>query len=230
MVDTGYSRDQAETYDEERFKTPSGKLFDKLEKKQLHNSIENIDSDASVLEIGCGTGRFTNAILRTGRTVVATDISPHMLEKCRNKTENGAKYARTDAANLPFNDGRFEFVFSIRVMNQLPSKAHALRTIKEMIRVCSPGGTVLVEFVNEKGITRDSGDTVFLTPNEVETAVRETGAANVVDLSGILSLSQTALEHTPEQLLSGFEVIDTALCKIAPAYATRCYAHIKLAG
>src|SRR4051812_50214135 len=37
------------------------------------------------LEIGCGTGLFTEMFASTGATIVAVDISPHLLELCRQR-------------------------------------------------------------------------------------------------------------------------------------------------
>lgn len=49
------------------------------------------DSPVKVLELGCGTGGFTNKLLRIGATVTAIDRSDSMLNRAR-KTVPVAKY------------------------------------------------------------------------------------------------------------------------------------------
>ena len=49
------------------------------------------------------------------------------------------------ATKLPFEDGSFDLVYSFKVLAHVPEIAVALR---EMARVCAPGGTILAEFYN----------------------------------------------------------------------------------
>ena len=56
-----------------------------------HNSYkhlsEQIKSYKTVLEIGCGTGQSTLALLETGHSVIAIDQNPYCIEKAKQLIE-----------------------------------------------------------------------------------------------------------------------------------------------
>ncbi len=225
---TGYSQSQAETYDENRFTTPQGRLFDRLEKRELSRSLES-NSPLKILEVGCGTGRFTAHCLRQGHEVTAVDLSKPMLKQCQARTEeyNEVDYCRSEGACLPFRDSTFDFVFSIRTINQTESKQYALEMIEELCRVCQPGGTILVEYMNENSLTRIQSTDVLLAPDEVESKIEQISNVSLVETRGILFFSQTALELTPNPLLGVFEKLDTALANLLTRNCTRSYTEIQ---
>lgn len=94
------------------------------------------------LEIGCGTGVFTELVLDTcaPATVVAVDPSAAQIELARNKpVAQRADFRVADAQTLPFSDGDFDVVASALVINFIPDRH---RAIAEMRRVGHPGGVV----------------------------------------------------------------------------------------
>jgi SAM-dependent methyltransferase len=98
--------------------------------------------DAHWLDVGCGTGVFTELVL--GRcfpaTVVAVDPSPAQIEFARRKpTTKGADFRVADAQVLPFSNASIDVVVSALVINFIPDRP---RAIAEMCRVCRPGGIV----------------------------------------------------------------------------------------
>jgi len=68
----------------------------------------------TVLELGCGTGYWTDAIAETAESVLATDISEAMLEVAREHGEglDNVQYRVVDALNLPNDLGGFTAVFA----------------------------------------------------------------------------------------------------------------------
>ena len=90
-----------------------------------------------VLEIGCGTGMFTEMFAATGATIVAVDISPELLEKARAR--------RLPAGQVTFCErrfedcdveGRFDAVIGSSVLHHLEIGS-AIRRIKDLLK---PGG------------------------------------------------------------------------------------------
>ena len=61
-----------------------------------------------------------------------------MLDECRQKTSGFEKvyYYLGEGAKLPVGSNEFNFVYSIRTINQVSSKSYALDMIREMIRGC----------------------------------------------------------------------------------------------
>jgi SAM-dependent methyltransferase len=94
------------------------------------------------LDIGCGTGVFTELVLDTcaAATVVAADPSAAQIAHARSKPLAArADFRVADAQTLPFPDGSFDVVASALVINFIPDRPRALA---EMCRVGCPGGLV----------------------------------------------------------------------------------------
>lgn len=68
----------------------------------------------TVLELGCGTGYFTDVIAETAQSVLATDISEAMLNVAREHGEGleNVQYRVVDALNLPTDLGKFTAIFA----------------------------------------------------------------------------------------------------------------------
>ena len=101
-----------------------------------------------VLDVGTGTARVPIALCRADRKVrvLGVDLAGPMLDLARRnvlKAElaDRIRFARGDAKNLPFPDGRFEAVISNTIVHHIPDPAPALA---EMARLVAPGGTLMI--------------------------------------------------------------------------------------
>ena len=107
------------------------------------------------LDIGCGTGVFTELVLDTcsPATVVAVDPAAAQIELAHSKpVAQRADFRVADAQTLPFPDGAFDVVASALVINFIPDRRRALA---EMRRVCHPGGVVagyVWDFAAQRGV------------------------------------------------------------------------------
>jgi ubiquinone/menaquinone biosynthesis C-methylase UbiE len=98
-----------------------------------------------VLDVAAGTGALSIPAARAGAEVVATDISPAMVERleARARTE-GLSDLETrvmDGHDLEFEDGTFDIAgsqFGVMLFPDLP------QGLSELARVTKPGGRVLV--------------------------------------------------------------------------------------
>jgi SAM-dependent methyltransferase len=92
------------------------------------------------LDVGCGTGALTSAVLATGpAAVLGVDRSRGFLGYARQRAAAG--FAVADGGRLPVRDAAVDHVVSGLVLNFLPDPAAA---VAEMARACRPGGTVAV--------------------------------------------------------------------------------------
>jgi SAM-dependent methyltransferase len=94
------------------------------------------------LEIGCGTGALTTAILREGqpRSVVACDPSEAFIEHAREHlTDPRVSFVAAGAETVPARDGGFDLAVSGLVLNFLTAPEAIVATVRERLR---PGGTV----------------------------------------------------------------------------------------
>lgn len=99
-------------------------------------------SGARWLDIGSGTGLFTELILDTcsPAAVFAIDAAVAQIEHARRKPVAGrANFEVSDAQALPFPDSSFDVVVSALVLNFIPDRPRAL---SEMRRVAGARGVV----------------------------------------------------------------------------------------
>ena len=97
-------------------------------------------ADREVLDVGCGTGRWTSEALATGRRAVGLDPSAAMLALARERAP-GAVFVRGRAESLPFASARFGAVLCVYVIHHLD---HPARFVAEAARVLGEGGTLSV--------------------------------------------------------------------------------------
>lgn len=95
----------------------------------------------SWLDVGCGTGALTAAILSHAlpREVVGIDPSPGMVAVARRQLREGVRFAEGEAGRIPMGDATFDVVVSGLVLNFVPDLA---ATLAEMRRVVRPRGIV----------------------------------------------------------------------------------------
>ena len=127
--------DVAESYDEKRF-SRGGRLIDRREKEAVLEALGPVE-DKQILEIACGTGRFTTMLAERGADIVGLDISGPMLQQGRERAQSAGvvdrlEYMRGDAGRLPFPDDHFDAVFAMRFFHLADTPEEFLR---EMCRV-----------------------------------------------------------------------------------------------
>ena len=99
--------------------------------------------DLSILDLGCGTGRFTAPLARRfAARVIGLDLSKRMLAlAARTLGDSGAVLVQGAAETMPFSDQFFDVVFVSMVLHHIRSSPSA---IEEIRRVIKPGGKLLI--------------------------------------------------------------------------------------
>jgi ubiquinone/menaquinone biosynthesis C-methylase UbiE len=95
-----------------------------------------------ILDVGCGTGSLSRALLASGRTidVVGVDATASYLSFAREAIPAARVHFQLgDAEALPFADETFDAALSLLVLQDISNPGRALR---EMARVTRGGGTV----------------------------------------------------------------------------------------
>ena len=97
----------------------------------------------SVLEVGCGAGRFTEVMLAAGAHVTACDLSLAVEANYAN-CGAAANYfvCQADARKLPIAPGSFDFVICLGVVQHTPSPEE---TIAALARCVRPGGMLVLD-------------------------------------------------------------------------------------
>ena len=94
------------------------------------------------LDVGCGTGIFTELICDScaPASVIAVDPAESQIaHACKGSARKRAHFRLADAQDLPFRDASFDVVASALVMNFVPDRARAM---SQMRRVARPGGLI----------------------------------------------------------------------------------------
>jgi SAM-dependent methyltransferase len=94
-----------------------------------------------IVDIACGTGTFMQY---APDRMEGVDINPDNIAYCRAR---GLQAREGDALTLPFPDNSFDGVHSSHVL-QVFSPDQATRYVRELFRVCKPGGKVVIVTLN----------------------------------------------------------------------------------
>lgn len=101
-----------------------------------------VDDGASWLDVGCGTGALSHAVLDRARPAQVSGLDPSagFIEYAQaNTPDPRARFEVGDAQQLPFGDESFDAVVSALMLNFVPDRPRAL---SEMRRVVRPGGVI----------------------------------------------------------------------------------------
>jgi 2-polyprenyl-3-methyl-5-hydroxy-6-metoxy-1,4-benzoquinol methylase len=107
------------------------------------------DTPSRVLDAGMGGGRLCAELHRLGWAVRGTDASRTMVELARRRLpELGDSLLAARIEELPFEDGSFDTVTALGVLEYAEDVPHALR---ELARVLHGGGVAVVSWPNFGG-------------------------------------------------------------------------------
>jgi SAM-dependent methyltransferase len=95
-----------------------------------------------MLDVAAGTGNAAIPAAQRGADVVASDLTPELLDAGHDRARGlgvDLEWVAADAEDLPFDDASFDVVMSAIGAMFAP---HHDRTAAELARVCRPGGTI----------------------------------------------------------------------------------------
>jgi SAM-dependent methyltransferase len=138
------------------------------------------------LDVGCGTGAFTELVLRHAapETIVGIDPSPAQVEHAsRTVSAPQVEFRGGSAVDLPFDTGAFDVVVSALVIHFFPDRPKAFQ---EMLRVARAGGII-------GGYTWRKSATILDAPYGPL-------ARGVIEITGDVMTSPAVPEAMPEGL------------------------------
>jgi ubiquinone/menaquinone biosynthesis C-methylase UbiE len=98
--------------------------------------LSGLPAGARVIDLGCGSGVFTNLLRRRGYQCVGVDLSPNLIAIAR-ANFSCIEFRTGDIERLPFPDGSFDGVLMSGVLHHLPERS---RCAAEVFRILRPGG------------------------------------------------------------------------------------------
>ena len=96
----------------------------------------------TVLDVGCGTGRFMELAAAAGAEVVGADLSFAVETAAENmKGRRNAHVVQADVFHLPFRPGSFDFIYSLGVLHHTTSTREAFLRLPPLL---AAGGSVSI--------------------------------------------------------------------------------------
>jgi ubiquinone/menaquinone biosynthesis C-methylase UbiE len=146
------------------FRSPLGAHADRVEKALIHR-LARPQAGERALDVGTGTGHYAAWLAGLGLRVTGLDASEAMLQIARAREVQGhpVSWRQGTAAALPFEDGAFDLVLSVTVLEFVDRPDQAVR---EMFRVVRPGGRLVAAVLNR--------DSPWARAREAEARERDT--------------------------------------------------------
>ncbi len=98
-----------------------------------------------VLEIGCGTGRFSVGLAKSNPELMLMDLTNEMLEITLQKVGRTHEGINASVYEIPLPSNSVEAILSINVFNHIENIESALR---EVNRILKDGGELVINFTN----------------------------------------------------------------------------------
>jgi len=181
--------------------------------------IKRTVKSGSVLDVCCGTGTLALRLAEEGYAVSGIDASGAMLRECLKKGFN--KVVRAESTSIPFGADSFDLVMSVAAFHHIGPEEKVAGTIKEMVRVCRPGGKILVWDHNPlnpywkifmKRLPWDKEGVRLVPAKEISSALCSEGAGNI----RVYKLGFMA-DFVPPALLPAMGALEAVLEKLPGA-------------
>ena len=106
------------------------------QKAKYYAALANFEPKGLALDLGCGSGLFLDQLSLKTSEVVGIDISKGLLLRARERARKLANVTliQADADNLPFEDGKFEVIYSFTVLQNMPNPRTTLLEARRTAR------------------------------------------------------------------------------------------------
>ncbi|MBN1471265.1 MAG: class I SAM-dependent methyltransferase [Syntrophaceae bacterium] len=153
----------------------------------FNDLLKNVDlENKKILEVGSGTGKMTELIAKSTANITILDIGERLVQSTAQ--QYNCLGVVGDACALPFDDVSFDLVISSECIEHTLSPTQAIR---EMCRVCRPGGIVCITSPNKlwypvlwlsikTGIRHFRGIENWLFPYQAKSVMQTSQMTNIV--------------------------------------------------
>jgi ubiquinone/menaquinone biosynthesis C-methylase UbiE len=174
----------ADVYDD-WYATPTGKRYDALEKRAIGRVLDN-GVGKKLLDIGCGTGHWSEYFAARGFSVYGVDVSYRMIKRASSKQMSGVKCVVSDSRALPFHDGLFEVAVFMTSLEFMGDISMVLNEAARCVR--RPGGRIIIGTLNsesrlnrrrQRRLEEPYRSAIMLSPTQVHGLLCRYGTASV---------------------------------------------------
>ena len=142
VVQTFYNN-FAKNYEQNRYASDKQKKADECAKAVVMELVGDVKYK-TVLECGCGTGRFADRFVQQGAKVVGMDISENMVEIAKKKIPS-AEFIIGDLFSIPIRETQFDIVVCSQVLTHLHEYK---KPLLEMKRITKENGIIVIDIRN----------------------------------------------------------------------------------
>jgi SAM-dependent methyltransferase len=182
----------------------------------------NVAPGSQLLDVGCGSGKLALVAAKDGLEVTGVDIASNLVERARVRAQAEGltvRFEEADAEALPFEDASFDVVASLIGAMFAPRPE---LVAKELLRVCTPAGTIAMANWTPQGFIGQMFKTVsaFIAPSGMPSPVLWGDEATVRERLG-KGLSDLNLERRHFTLSYPFppsEVVEFFRLYYGPTY------------
>lgn len=119
--------------------TPAGRVRARR-RGQLISNAAGLKSGKHIMEIGCGTGLFTEMLAQSGAKILAVDISPDLLAIARRRPLTST---RVDFRQMRFEDSYVDGPFDAIVGSSVLHHLEIVPALRRMYDLLKPGGVIV---------------------------------------------------------------------------------------
>jgi len=145
MIEEYWSRFQT-AYDENQEYVVGKDLLDNVKE-----NIRRLPDLGEVLELGCGTGYFTEVVAQNADHVFATDLSDELLDNAKkrlNKIDN-ITIQKENCTSTSFTSNKFDTVFMANLIHVIENPSLALQ---ECYRILKDDGLLIITSFTNQGM------------------------------------------------------------------------------
>jgi len=178
----------AKTYDS-FYNNPLGKVIDEAEKAAVSELLPRAKGFQPLIEIGSGTGHWSEWFAELGYNVTGIDIATEMIEEANRKRKErnieNVRYAEGNAEHLGFPDDFFDVGVAITLLEFVDDP---IDVINELARVVHRGGRLIFGVLHEDSflgrIRKTEPDPIytpahFFTEDEIREILKPLGEVRI---------------------------------------------------
>jgi SAM-dependent methyltransferase len=117
----------------------------------------SLSSKLKWLDVGCGTGAFTEIIKQSSGAseIVAIDPSAAQVSYAQSRqSAAGIQFQVVDARLMPFANERFDVAVSALVLNFIPDREKAVAEMRRVVRAGGTAAAYVWDFANRRGTSQ----------------------------------------------------------------------------
>ncbi|MCL1984562.1 MAG: class I SAM-dependent methyltransferase [Methanomassiliicoccaceae archaeon] len=114
---------------------------------------------AKILDVGCGNGKTSFALMEAGYNVVGIDISDVAVETYNRMYEGRMKAICASAASIPMEDGEMDGAVMIHVLEHM-TEEESKQALAELRRVLRPDSRIFVRVFHKDDMRSGKGERI----------------------------------------------------------------------